>query len=86
MIHRQQIRAARGLLDWSRHDLAELSGVSERTIARFEAGEGDVTVGKLERMEDALLEAGIEFIDGGVVLQSLTRKARQSRQGASGRA
>lgn len=79
MIRRQQIKAARGLLDWSRHDLAEHSGVSERTIARFEAGEGDVTVGKLAKMEDALLMSGIEFVDGGVVLESLTRKARIGR-------
>lgn len=81
MIRRQQIKAARGLLDWSRHDLSEHSGVSERTIARFEAGEGDVTVGKLEMIEDALLIAGIEFIDGGVILESLTRKARLGLRG-----
>ena len=76
MIRRQQIRAARGLLDWSRHDLAERSGVSERTVARFEAGEGDITVSKLEQLEDALLLAGIEFIDGGVILDSLKRANR----------
>ena len=78
MIRRQQIKAARGLLDWSRHDLAGQSGVSERTIARFEAGEGDVTVSKLEKMEDALLDAGIEFVDGGVVLRSLRRRPRMT--------
>ena len=76
MIQRQQIKAARCLLDWSRHDLGERSGVSDRTIARFEAGEGDITVGKLEKLERALLDAGVEFVDGGVVLQSLKRKAR----------
>ena len=76
MIHREQIKAARGLLDWSRPELAERAGVSERTIARFEAGEGDITVGKLARLEDALIGAGIEFVDGGVVLESLKRGHR----------
>ena len=76
MIRRQQIKAARGLLDWSRQDLAERSGVSERTVARFEAGEGDITVSKLEQLEDALYLAGIEFIDGGVVLETLKRRNR----------
>ena len=76
MIQRQQIKAARGLLDWSRTDLADRSGVSERTIARFEAGEGDITVGKLEKLEQALIGAGVEFVDGGVVLESLKRRVR----------
>jgi len=76
MIHRQQITAARGLLTWSRSDLADKAGISERTIARFEAGEGDITAGKLDRMEEALIDAGVEFIDGGVVLGSLKRRRR----------
>ncbi len=73
MIRRQQITAARGLLSWSKHDLADQSGVSERTIARFELGEGDITVGKLDKLETALLAHGIEFIDGGVVCAGLKR-------------
>ncbi|MEM7057712.1 MAG: helix-turn-helix transcriptional regulator [Pseudomonadota bacterium] len=73
MIRRQQITAARGLLSWSKHDLADHSGVSERTIARFESGEGDITVGKLDKLELALTARGIEFVDGGVVCESLKR-------------
>ena len=75
MIRRQQITAARGLLSWSKSDLSERSGVSERTIARFEAGEGDITVGKLDRIELALVDSGIEFVDGGVICASLKRRA-----------
>ena len=74
MIKRQQITAARALLGWSRTELSERSDVSERTIARFEAGEGDITTGKLERMETILIDHGIEFLDGGVVLESLKRR------------
>lgn len=74
MIKRQQISAARALLGWSRTELAEHSDVSERTVARFEAGEGDITTGKLERMETVLIDHGIEFLDGGVVLERLKRR------------
>ena len=75
MIKRQQITAARGLLGWSRQELSDRCGVSLRTLARFESGEGDITSAKLARIEDALLEAGIGFVDGGVVLDSLKRDA-----------
>ncbi|MDD3028693.1 MAG: helix-turn-helix transcriptional regulator [Alphaproteobacteria bacterium] len=33
-----QLRAARGLLNWSRADLSKYSGISAPTIARFESG------------------------------------------------
>lgn len=71
MIKRQQITAARALLSWSRLDLAERSGVSQRTIARFESGEGDITASKLGRLEAALIAEKIEFIDGGVIHKGL---------------
>lgn len=72
MIYRQQIAAARALLGWSRQELSEKSGVSLRTIARFESGEGDITSKKLGRLEDALIASGISFIDGGVTCDQLT--------------
>lgn len=74
MIKRQQIAAARALVSWSRQDLADRSGVSLRTIARFESGEGDITTAKLERLEDALTAEGVEFIDGGVLAGFLRRR------------
>lgn len=73
MIRRQQITAARGLLSWTKHKLSEESGVSERTITRFELGEGDITVSKLDKLEIALVAQGIEFINGGVVCEHLKR-------------
>lgn len=73
MIRRQQIAAARALLGWSRQELADRTGVSLRTIARFESGEGDVTTAKLASLEEALLREGIAFIDGGVILERLKR-------------
>ncbi|MEM9047792.1 MAG: helix-turn-helix transcriptional regulator [Pseudomonadota bacterium] len=74
MILRQQITAARGLLGWSRQKLADKSGVSLRTVARFEGGEGDITSAKLARLEATLHKAGIEFIDGGVLATQLKQR------------
>lgn len=74
VIKRQQIAAARVLVGWSRAQLAERAGVSLRTLARFESGEGDITAAKLEFLEEALLAEGIEFIDGGATLERLKRK------------
>lgn len=73
MIKRQQIAAARALLSWKREELAERAGISLRTLARFESGEGDITSSKLEKLETALLDEGIAFIDGGVSLERLKR-------------
>ncbi|MBM7069036.1 helix-turn-helix domain-containing protein [Actibacterium sp. 188UL27-1] len=73
MIKRQQIAAARMLLTWTRSELANAAGISLRTLARFESGEGDITATKLEKLEEALLSEGIEFLDGGVALQRLKR-------------
>jgi transcriptional regulator with XRE-family HTH domain len=82
MIRRQQISAARALLSVSKGELSEISGVSERTIARFESGEGDITAGKLDQIEEALIARGIAFIDGGVTLESLKRTRAFSSDGA----
>lgn len=76
MIVPQQIAAARALLGWSRQDLADRAGVSLRTLARFESGEGDITTTKLARLEDALLSQGIAFVDGGVIADALKRRPR----------
>ena len=59
-----QIRAGRGALGWSMERLSEVSGVSMRTIARYEESD-DVPAsraGNLERLVQALEDAGIEFI------------------------
>ncbi|MEL6196760.1 MAG: helix-turn-helix transcriptional regulator [Pseudomonadota bacterium] len=73
MLVRQQIAAARALLGWSRQDLSARSGVSLRTIARYESGEGDITTMKLGKLEESLLAEGIRFVDGGVTSEALKR-------------
>lgn len=70
----RQCRMARAALDWSQHDLAKASGVSWRTISRFEAGESILSK-RVRTLREAFEAAGITFIDegalaGGVVPQS----------------
>jgi transcriptional regulator with XRE-family HTH domain len=59
-----QIRAARAALGWSIEEMAEKSGVSGRTIKRFEAHHG-VPPSRSSTLQDiqyALEAAGIEFV------------------------
>ncbi|MFO1138335.1 MAG: helix-turn-helix transcriptional regulator [Paracoccus sp. (in: a-proteobacteria)] len=68
MVTSAQIRAARGLLNWTVRDLAERSGVHRNTISRVETettGPGH----SLAAIRAALEAAGVEFIpeDGGGV-------------------
>ena len=64
MITSAQIRAARGILNWSRKDLAEHSGVSFASMMRLESFEG-VPASNFKTLEAVMLafeKAGIEFI------------------------
>ena len=59
-----QLRAARNALDWSIEELAERSGVSFRTLVRYESND-DVPPargGNLAKVINTLEAAGIEFI------------------------
>ncbi len=64
MITSAQIRAARGLLNWSRKDLAEKSGVSFASMMRLESFDGvpSSNVKTLEALKKAFEDAGVEFI------------------------
>ena len=62
MITAAQIRAARGALGWSAEMLSECSGVSLRTILRFEAA-----VGVPPSRSSTLLEVKAALEAGGIV-------------------
>ena len=64
MITSAQIRAARGMLNWSRKNLAEHSGVSFASMMRLESFEGVPASNfkTLESVKQAFENAGIEFI------------------------
>jgi len=63
----RQVKAARAMLGWSAHDLARESGISYPTIARLEAGDGDLggRQSTIDAIRTALEAAGIEFTNGG---------------------
>lgn len=58
----EQCRAARALLNWSREELAEVSGVSRPTLADFETRKRTPYGRTLVDVRRALEAAGIEFI------------------------
>lgn len=60
----RQIKAARALLAWSQHDLAEASGISYPTIARLEKKDGPLggRAATINSIRTALEAAGVEFI------------------------
>ena len=64
MITSAQIRAARGMLNWSRKDLAKHSGVSFASMMRLESFEGVPASNfkTLDALKLAFEKAGIEFI------------------------
>ena len=75
----RQVKAARALLAWSQADLAEASGISEPTIKRLEAVDGEIG-GRLETaeaMRTALERAGVEFIEENGGGPGVRLKARQ---------
>ena len=77
-----QIRAARALLGWRQEDLSKASGVGTATIYRIEKSDKSITgyASTLVRIQAALEQAGIEFIDnddiGGYGLRFSKRKRR----------
>lgn len=60
----EQIRAARGALNWSVQKLATRTGIGTATIVRYEMAKGvpNSRKGNLEAIKLALEAAGIEFI------------------------
>jgi transcriptional regulator with XRE-family HTH domain len=68
-----QIRAARGLLNWSARELSERSGVSQSSIHRAERAEGRPSMHEhsLAAIKAALERYGVEFLgEFGVQLGS----------------
>lgn len=57
----EQVRAARGLVNWSARALAEAAKLGLSTVQRFEGG-GAITAANLEAIRRALEAAGIQFI------------------------
>ncbi len=67
----EQIKAARALLRMEQEELAKRAGVSVTTIRRLEAADREYAVAEetAQGVQNALEEAGVEFIRDGVCLK-----------------
>jgi len=65
-VARTQLRAARGLIDWSQGKLADAANLSVATVKRMEgaAGPGKSSAANVEAVQRALEAAGVIFIEG----------------------
>lgn len=72
MITGPQLRAARGLLDWSRNDLARVAKISPETVKNIEAGTFKPNPQTAAAVIDALKVSGIVLTeDEGVRKQKI---------------
>lgn len=62
MISAAQVRMARAALRFSVRQLAELAGVADSTILRFETERGAILATNLGRIQQTLEDAGVVFI------------------------
>ena len=58
-----QVRAARGLLNWTVRDLAEYSGIHRNTVTNIETGKYGGSADAISAIRSAIEAAGVEFID-----------------------
>lgn len=66
-----QIRGARGILNWSQHDLSERTGISSTSIGSIENGQSIPRENTLNAIRKAFEDAGIEFLpDSGIRMRS----------------
>lgn len=63
----EQIRAARALLGWSQHDLADKANLSQTGIARIENGTNQPNSKTIAKIESAFDKADVEFLDSSGV-------------------
>lgn len=71
----EQIRAARALLGWSQHDLADKAGLSQTGIARIENGTNQPNSKTITKIETAFDAADVEFL-GSTGVQKRTGEIR----------
>ena len=75
LIYAAQIRAARGLLNWSQGELAERAGVSKQSVTRIEIGQTDPRFSTMTALNEAIRAAGVEMAEDvkGTVRISISR-------------
>ncbi|MFC7399345.1 helix-turn-helix domain-containing protein [Chelatococcus sp. GCM10030263] len=77
-----QLRAARGLVNWTVRDLAEHSKVHRNTISAFESDKTVPNHATLAALRGALERAGVVFVEDGAASPSGGPGVRLRRQPA----
>jgi transcriptional regulator with XRE-family HTH domain len=75
MLTKAQCRAARAGLEWSREDLAEMAGLSDRTITDFERGAREPHDNNKRAIRAAFEAAGVRFTEDGCICLPEDEKA-----------
>ena len=76
LVYAAQIRAARGLLNWSQGELAERAGVSKQSVTRIENGTMDPRFSTITALYQAIRSAGVEMAEdvNGTVRLTVSRE------------
>ncbi len=77
MLEGIQVRMGRAAVGWSVRELARNAGVTPNTISRIENG-GDALASTMERLQTALEDAGVIFIDADEKGPGVRLKANQA--------
>ena len=87
MITAAQLRAARGLLDWSRSELSKASKVSQETIKNIEHGAYNPQEATLKILFETFSSHGVEFFSvsvlnavGVILAVSKEQKSEEGKQ------
>jgi transcriptional regulator with XRE-family HTH domain len=79
----RQLRAARGFLNWSRTDLANLTAISVETIRNTECSRYNPAPATLQKIKRCFSDHGIEFMSDqymqGVMMTSKARRKGQPK-------
>lgn len=82
LIYAAQIRAARGLLNWSQGELAERAGLVKQTVMRIESGRYDPRLSTASALNRAIRAAGVEMsVDSDGVIRVSLPSARICGEG-----
>jgi transcriptional regulator with XRE-family HTH domain len=74
-----QLKMARAAVGWGVRDLAKKAGVTANTVTRIENG-ADAKQSTIDRLQEALETAGVEFIDENGGGPGVRLKKRQQKK------
>jgi transcriptional regulator with XRE-family HTH domain len=75
-----QIKMARAAVGWGVRELAKKAGVTANTVTRIENG-ADARQSTIDRLQQALEAAGVEFIDENGGGPGVRLRKRQHKKG-----